>query len=155
MGKVVLSVIIGIIILGLIGFSENAFAEKKSVFNVISDAIKYPFHSAAKAVGWDGTPSKFSGQSEPQSKEEALRLSLLPLLKEKICSPLNDKLDEINQQEKRYQQIQRELGVSANELFGMDVIGGTTELKNQIVEIMKSIDCKKNNSVFNFFSWWN
>ncbi len=142
----------------LISFSaipQDAFAEKKSVFHGISDAIKYPFHSAAKAVGWDGTPSKFSGQSEPQSKEEALRLSLLPLLKEKMCSPLNDKLDEINQQEKRYQQIQRELGVSANELFGMDVIGGTTELKNQIVEIMKSIDCKKNNSVFNFFSWWN
>jgi hypothetical protein len=26
--------------------------------------MKYPFHSAAKAVGWDETPSKFLGQQE-------------------------------------------------------------------------------------------
>ncbi len=62
------------IILGILVFSililfsvipQDAFAGKKSVFNGISDAIKYPFHSTAKAVGWDGTPSKFSGQIEP------------------------------------------------------------------------------------------
>ena len=46
-------------------FVEPAFAKKQSVFQVISDTIKYPFHSAAKAVGWDGTPSKFSGHREP------------------------------------------------------------------------------------------
>ena len=137
-------------------YFSDAFAEKKSVFNGISDAIKYPFHSAAKAVGWDGTPPKFSGQSEPQSKEEALTLSLLTLLKEKMCATLNTKLNEINEQEKRYQQIQREIGISANELFGMDVIGGTTELKNLILETMEINNCKKNNSVFSFFgTWWN
>jgi len=46
-------------------FVEPIFAEKKSVFQEISDVIKHPFHSAAKAVGWDETPSKFSGQREP------------------------------------------------------------------------------------------
>ena len=48
-------------------FVEIAFAERNSVFNKIADSIKYPFHSAAKAVGWDGTPSKFSGQTEPSA----------------------------------------------------------------------------------------
>lgn len=32
-------------------FVEPAFAAKNSIFHSISDAIKYPFHSAAKAVG--------------------------------------------------------------------------------------------------------
>ena len=44
---------------------EPIFAEKKSVFQEISDMVKYPFHSAAKTVGWDETPSKFSGHREP------------------------------------------------------------------------------------------
>jgi len=46
-------------------FVEPVFAEKKSVFKGISDVIKYPFHSAAKAVGWDGTLGKDSVYREP------------------------------------------------------------------------------------------
>ena len=46
-------------------FVEPAFAKKQSVFNGISDAIKYPFHSAAKAVGWDGTIDKSPRYNEP------------------------------------------------------------------------------------------
>ena len=52
------------------GLSSSSFiqpvsAEKKSVFYGFSDLMKTPFHSAAKAVGWDGTPSRFSGHTEP------------------------------------------------------------------------------------------
>ena len=45
-------------------FINTRGAEKKSVFNGISDAIKYPFHSTAKAVGWDGVIDKSSRYSE-------------------------------------------------------------------------------------------
>ena len=61
-------------------FVEPAFAKKQSVFQGISDAIKYPFHSAAKAVGWDGTPSKFSGQKETTKSIPTLPLWLCEIL---------------------------------------------------------------------------
>jgi len=117
-------------------------------FNKISDGLKDPFGKHR------GSHADRFYKPEPQSKEEALRLSLLPLLQEKICASLNTKLDEINEQEKRYQQIQREIGFSANELFGMDVIGATTELKNQILQLMEISDCKKKTTSW-FSGWWN
>ncbi len=59
-------------------FVEPAFAAKNSIFHSISDAIKYPFHSAAKAVGgWDGPPPKFSGQSEPQKQRISFFTSIM------------------------------------------------------------------------------
>jgi len=118
-------------------------------FNKISDGLQDPFGKHR------GSHADRFYKPEPQSKEEAMRLTLLTLLKEKTCASFNAKLDEINEQEKRYQQIQREIGISANELFGMDVIGGTTELKNQILGMMEITDCKKSNSVVSFFlNWW-
>jgi len=58
--------LIFILVTGLLAssFVEPAFAKKQSVFQGISDAIKYPFHSAAKAVGWDGVIDKSSRYSE-------------------------------------------------------------------------------------------
>ena len=57
--------IVGIFSLLVFSINQDAFAEKKSVFHGISDAIKYPFHSAAKTVGWDGVIDKNPRHVEP------------------------------------------------------------------------------------------
>ena len=67
--------LIFILVTGLLAssFVEPAFAAKNSVFQGITDVIKHPFHSAAKAAGWDETPCKHSGNSEPIKHQPFLR----------------------------------------------------------------------------------
>ena len=77
---IIITIFVLVASLSTSSFVEPAFAEKKSVFNGISDAIKYPFHSTAKAVGWDGTPSKFSGQKETTKSIPTLPLWLCEIL---------------------------------------------------------------------------
>ena len=67
-------------------FIEPAFAKKQSIFNGISEAIKYPFHSAAKAVGWDGTIDKSPRHSVPTNPGPSL-------MKIWICNILHDDSD--------------------------------------------------------------
>ena len=101
--------------------------------------------------GWFGSSEK-STKSKAMIQEEKLRANYLALIKEKMCQALDDKIDEIKEQENQYRQIQREMGISANQLFGQDVIGATKDLKNQYLELQRTNDCKKSTS---FWNWWN
>ena len=65
-------ILILVVCLSVSSFIEPVFAEKKSVFNRISDVIKYPFHSAAQAVGWDGVIDKRPRYSAPTTPGPSL-----------------------------------------------------------------------------------